>query len=316
MTRYIVKRLLIAVPSLLGITLFNYLLMSLAPGTPLDMMMGPRVSQAAVELRAQQLGLDQPVYIQYFSWLREILRGNLGYSITARQPVADMIASHIGPTLLLMGTSLTIGLLIAVPVGVYSATHQYSPGDYTAVSLSFLGTSIPNFFFAMILVYVFTVKLGWLPSSGMRTLGASSGITDLLRHMAMPVTVLSLFTAGWNVRYIRSAMLEILQQDYLRTARAKGVKPFWVINRHAMRNALLPVVTVVGLQIPTLFSGAVVVEQVFSWPGLGLLTMTAISTRDYPTIMGVSLLSGVIVLLCNLFIDILYAVVDPTIQYH
>lgn len=313
--RYFIKRILIAVPVLIGITVIDYALMSMAPGSPLSMMMGPHVSQAAVDLRAEQLGLNQPVILQYFSWLKELVHGNLGYSITTHQPVAEMVAKHLGPTVLLMGVSLLIGLLIAIPIGVYSATHQYSAGDYTAVTLSFFGTSIPNFFLAMILVFLFTVKLNLLPSSGMTTLGMGGGAMDIIRHMVLPVLVLSTFMAGWNVRYIRSAMLEILQQDYLRTARAKGLREFWVINRHAMRNALIPIVTVIGLQIPAIFSGAVVVEQVFSWPGLGLMTMTAITTRDYPTIMAVSLLSAVIVLLSNLITDLLYAVVDPTIQY-
>lgn len=315
MIRYFIKRIFIAIPVLIGITVIDYALMSMAPGTPLSMMMGPRVSQAAVDLRAEQLGLNQPIFLQYFSWLKELLHGNLGYSITTHQPVAEMVAKHLGPTVLLMGVSLLIGLLIAIPIGIYSATHQYSAGDYTAVTLSFLGTSIPNFFLAMILVFLFTVKLNLLPSSGMTTLGMGGGALDIIRHMILPVLVLSTFMAGWNVRYIRSSMLEILQQDYLRTARAKGLREFWVIHKHAMRNALIPIVTVIGLQIPAIFSGAVVVEQVFSWPGLGLMTMTAITTRDYPTIMAVSLLSAVIVLLSNLLTDLLYAVVDPTIQY-
>lgn len=313
--RYILKRVLIAIPVLIGITLLEYLLMSLAPGTPLDMMRGPRVSEAAIANRAAQLGLDKPAYLQYFYWLKQILSGNLGYSITSHQPVADLVSSHIGPTLLLMGTSMLLGLLIALPVGVYSAVHQNTLRDYTATALSFLGTSIPNFFLSMVLVFLFTVKLRWLPSSGMTTLGAGGGAADVLAHMAMPVVVLATYMAGFNARYIRSSMLEILQQDYLRTAYAKGVKRFFVINKHAMRNALVPIVTIVGMQIPMLFGGAVVVEQIFSWLGLGLLTMTAITSRDYPTIMAVSLLSAVIVLASNLLTDILYVVVDPTIQY-
>jgi len=315
MTRYIIKRILIAIPVLIGITILDYLLMSLAPGTPLQMMQGPHVSQAAVDIRAAQLGLNQPVYMQYFHWISEILHGNFGYSITTHLPVADMIASHIGPTLLLMGTSMVLGLMLAVPVGVYSATHQYSKGDYTALTLSFLGTSIPGFFFSMILIFIFTIKLNWLPSSGMSTLGMGGGALDIILHLAMPVTVLATAMAGWNVRYIRSSMLEILQQDYLRTAYAKGVKRFFVINKHAMRNALVPIVTIIGMQIPALLGGAVIIEQVFSWPGLGLLTMSAITSRDYPTIMAVSLLSAVLVLASNLITDILYAIVDPTIQY-
>lgn len=313
MMRYIAKRILIAIPVLIGITLLDYVIMCLA-GSPLAMMQGPRVSQAAVEARAIQLGLNQPIYIQYFAWLSQLLRGNWGYSTKTFQPVYEMISSNLGPTLLLMGTSMLLGFLVAVPLGVYSATHQYKKGDYAAVTVSFLGTSIPSFFLSLILVYLFTIRLGWLPSSGMTTLGAEPNTWDVLRHMVMPVIVLTASIAGSNIRYIRSSVLEILQQDYLRTARAKGIGRFLTINKHAMRNALLPIVTVIGMEIPMLIGGAVIIEQVFSWPGLGLLTMTAIMNRDYPVIMGVSLLSAVIVLAGNLVTDILYAVVDPTIQ--
>ena len=313
MMRYIAKRILIAIPVLIGITLLDYVIMCLA-GSPLAMMQGPRVSQAAVEARAIQLGLDQPIYIQYFTWLTQLLRGNWGYSTKTFLPVYGMISANLGPTLLLMGTSMLLGFLVAVPLGVYSATHQYKKGDYAAVTFSFLGTSIPSFFLSLILVYLFTIQLGWLPSGGMTTLGAAPSVWDVVRHMVMPVIVLTASIAGSNIRYIRSSVLEILQQDYLRTARAKGIGRFLTINKHAMRNALLPIVTVIGMEIPMLIGGAVIVEQVFSWPGLGLLTMTAIMNRDYPVIMGVSLLSAVIVLAGNLLTDILYAVVDPTIQ--
>lgn len=313
MTRYIAKRILIAIPVLIGITLLDYVIMCLA-GSPLAMMQGPRVSQAAVDARAIHLGLNQPIYIQYFTWLGQLLRGNWGYSTKTFLPVYEMISANLGPTLLLMGTSMLLGFLAAVPLGVYSATHQYKKGDYAAVTFSFLGTSIPSFFLSLILVYLFTIRLGWLPSGGMTTLGAAPDIWDVIRHMVMPVIVLTASIAGSNIRYIRSSVLEILQQDYLRTARAKGIGRFLTINKHAMRNALLPIVTVIGMEIPMLIGGAVIVEQVFSWPGLGLLTMTAIMNRDYPVIMGVSLLSAVIVLAGNLLTDILYAVVDPTIQ--
>ena len=313
MIRYIIKRLLIAIPVLIGITLLDYLIMSLA-GSPLAMMQGPRISQAAVQARAVQLGLGQPIFTQYFTWLGQLLQGNWGYSIKTFRPVWEMISQNLAPTLLLMGVSLILGFAIAIPLGVYSATHQYGKGDYTAVTLSFLGTSIPSFFLSLILVYVFTVRLGWLPSSGMTTLGADGGFWDVLRHMLLPTLVLTASLAGSNLRYIRSSVLEILQKDYLRTATAKGIGRRRVINKHAMRNALLPIITVIGMEIPMLIGGAVVVEQVFSWPGLGLLTMTAIMNRDYPVIMGVSLLSAVIVLAGNLITDILYAVVDPTIQ--
>ncbi len=313
MGKYILKRILIAIPVLIGITMIDYGIMCLA-GSPLEMLQGPRISEAAVEAKAVALGLDKPVYIQYFVWLGQLLQGNMGYSIKSYQAVSAMIGSHLGPTLLLMGVSLVVGLLIAVPAGIYSAVHQYSAGDYTAVTFSFLGSSIPSFFLALLLIYLFTVKLGWLPSSGMSTLGTSGSFLDVARHMVMPVIVLAASIAGRNIRYIRSAMLEILQQDYLRTARAKGIGRFWVINKHALRNALVPIVTVVGMEIPVLFGGAVIVEQVFSWPGLGLMTMSAITSRDYPVIMGVCLLSAVVVLIANLVTDILYALADPTIQ--
>ena len=313
MSKYIIKRILIAIPVLIGITVIDYGIMCLA-GSPLEMLQGPRVSEAAVEAKAIALGLDKPFYIQYFVWLGQLLQGNMGYSIKSFQSVSGMIGSHLGPTLLLMGVSLLTGLLIAIPAGIYSAVHQYSAGDYGLVTFSFLGSSIPGFFLSLLLVFVFTVKLGWLPSSGMSTLGTAGSFGDVARHMVMPVTVLAISIAGRNIRYIRSAMLEILQQDYLRTARAKGIGRFLVINKHALRNAMVPIVTVIGMEIPVLFGGAVIVEQVFSWPGLGLMTMSAISGRDYPVIMGVCLLSAVVVLAANLITDILYALVDPAIQ--
>lgn len=313
MGKYIVKRILIAIPVLIGITIIDYAIMCMA-GSPLEMIQGPRVSEAAVEAKAIALGLDKPFYVQYFVWLGQLLQGNMGYSIKSSQAVSAMIGSHLGPTLLLMGTSLIVGLLIAIPAGIYSAVHQYSAGDYAAVTFSFFGSSIPSFFLALLLIFLFTVKLNWLPSGGMTTLGTDGGFADVVKHMIMPVIVLAISIAGRNIRYIRSAVLEILQQDYLRTARAKGIGRFVVINKHALRNALVPIVTVIGMEIPVLFGGAVIVEQVFSWPGLGLMTMSAITARDYPVIMGVCLLSAVVVLAANLITDILYALVDPTIQ--
>ena len=313
MSKYIIRRILIAVPVLIGITVIDYAIMCLA-GSPLEMLQGPRISEAAVEAKKIALGLDQPFYVQYFVWLGQLLRGNMGYSLKTYQPVADMIGSHLGPTLLLMGVSLLVSLLMAVPAGIYSAVHQYSKGDYTVVTLSFLGSSVPGLFLSLLLIFLFTVKLGWFPSGGMTTLGTDGGAADVAAHMVMPVLVLAFSMAGTNIRYIRSAVLEILQQDYLRTARAKGIGRFRVINKHALRNALIPIVTVIGMEIPVLFGGQVIIEQVFSWPGLGLMTMNAITNRDYPVIMDDCLLSAVVVLAANLLTDILYALVDPTIQ--
>ena len=313
MGKYILKRILIAIPVLIGITIIDYGIMCMA-GSPLAMLQGPRVSETALEAKKIALGLDKPFYVQYFVWLGQLLHGNMGYSVKSYQSVSSMIGSHLGPTLLLMGVSLIISLLIAIPAGIYSAIHQYSKGDYTVVTLSFLGSSVPGFFLSLLLIYIFTVKLGILPSSGMSTLGAKSSVSDVAKHMVMPVIVLAASMAGSNIRYIRSAVLEILQQDYLRTAWAKGIGRFKVIYKHALRNALVPIVTVIGMEIPVLFGGAIIIEQVFSWPGLGLMTMSAISNRDYPVIMGVCLLSAVVVLAGNLVTDILYALVDPTIQ--
>ena len=260
------------------------------------------------------MGLDQPFYVQYWIWLKQLLQGNLGYSMKSYQPVAGMIGEHIGPTLLLMGSSFLLGLLIALPAGVYSATHQYTKRDYAVVTASFVGTAVPSFFLALLLLYVFHVQLGWFPRDGMVTLGGDGGFWDVLHHLILPMTVLAIGMAGTNIRYIRSAVLEILGKDYLRTAKAKGIGRRKVIVRHALRNALVTVVTIFGMQLPMLLGGAVIVEKIFNWPGLGLMTMSAINARDYPVIMGVCLLSAVTVLVGNLLTDILYAVVDPTIR--
>ena len=314
MGKYILKKVLLMGPGLLGITLIDYGIMSLA-GNPLQMMIGPRSSADALALRASQWGLDQPFLVQYLNWLTELFHGNLGYSYKSYQPVASLIGGSMGSTLLLMGVSLAVGLLIAAPAGIYSALHRYQKRDYAVVTASFLGSSIPSFFLALMLIYVFTIRLGWLPSGGMVTAGTGGDAADVARHMVMPVAVLALSVAGGNIRYIRSAMLEILDMDYLRTATAKGIGRFRVVGKHALRNALLPIVTVIGMQIPTLFGGAVIVEQLFAWPGLGLVAMNAILARDYPVIMGVCLLSAVVVQLANLLTDIVYALVDPTIKY-
>ncbi|MGL6217446.1 MAG: ABC transporter permease [Lacrimispora sphenoides] len=314
MLKYIIKRILIAIPVLIGITVIDFLIMTMV-GSPLELLQGPRVSEAAIETKRIALGLNKPVYVQYWIWLTNLLQGNMGYSMKSFQPVSQMIKTYIGPTLLLMSVSLFVSMLIAVPAGIYSAVHKYTPQDYTVVTLSFLGSSVPSFFLALVLIYFFTVRLGWLPSSGMYTLGAQKSAIDVLRHMIMPVIVLATSMAGTNIRYIRSAMLEILRMDYLRTARAKGIGRFLVINKHALRNALIPVITVFGMHIPILFGGAIIIEQVFSWPGLGMMTMSAIISRDYPVIMGVCLMSAIVVLVANLLTDIIYALVDPTITY-
>lgn len=316
MFHYIMRRILIAIPVLLGVTIINFIIMKMAPGNPVDMLISPQIPPEALEAKRIELGLNAPAYIQYWNWLKMLLQGDLGYSMVTYQPVGQMIVSKLGPTLLLMGISLVAGIAIAIPLGIISATKQYSKLDYTAVTGSFLGISIPSFFLALGLIYVFSIWLKILPSSGMKSLGGGGGVGDLILHLIMPVVVLTASVAGRNIRYVRSSMLEILGQDYLRTARAKGLIESKVINKHAMRNALIPIITVLGLEIPIIFGGAVVIEQIFSWPGIGQLTMTSIMSRDYSTIMGLNLMAAVIVLSANLLTDIVYALVDPRIKFN
>ena len=314
MGKYIIKRILIAIVVLFGITVIDFALMQLI-GDPIEIMAGgPRVSEEILAIRAEQMGLNKPVYLQYFSWLNQILHGNFGYSYKSYQSVSTMILSHLGPTLILMGSALLLSLVISVTVGIYSAVHQHTKRDYGIVTLAFLGQSIPPFFLALLLIYIFSVKLGVLPSSGMRELGsAGSGVQ--IAYLILPMVVLALGMAGRNIRYIRSSMLEILSKDYLRTAKGKGIGRFLTIYKHALRNALIPIITVIGMEIPGLFGGSIIIEQVFSWPGLGMMTMSAIISRDYAVIMAMCLLSGVVVLVSNLVVDILYAVADPSVQY-
>lgn len=316
MYNYIARRILIAIPIVLGITLFNFMVINLAPGSPLDLMIDPKLTADVIAVKKHAMGLDAPVYQQYVTWLGNLLQGNLGYSLTSFRPVSQMIGERVVPTLLLMGTSLALGLLIAVPIGVLSATKQYSWLDYVTTGGAFLGISIPNFFLGLGLIYVFSISLKLLPSSGMVTLGSDGGIKDIAAHMILPCSVLTVNIVGRLVRYVRAAMLDTLEQDYLRTATAKGVHKFQRIWVHGFRNALLPVITVIGLEIPTLLGGAVVTEQIFGWPGIGRLTMDSILTRDYPTLMGLNLIAAVMVLAANLFTDIMYAAADPRIKYH
>ncbi|GIO38653.1 peptide ABC transporter permease [Paenibacillus antibioticophila] len=315
MLKFILRRILLAIPVLIGITLFNFFIINLAPGNPVEMFINPSMSQTDIELRKEQLGINDPIAIQYFRWLVNLLHGDFGYSYSSFEPVAKMVSSRIGPTFLLMGSSLLIAYLVAVPIGILSARKQYSWLDYTATSFSFLGVSIPNFILGLVGIYVFSLTLKWLPTSGMYTLGKNETIGDLLLHMIMPACILATASAGSMVRYVRSSVLEVLGQDYLRTARAKGISEFVVMNRHALRNAMIPIITVVGLDVPLLFGGAVVTEQVFGWPGMGQLMIQSIGSRDYPTLMAINLIAAVAVLLANLLTDIAYAVADPSIKY-
>jgi peptide/nickel transport system permease protein len=316
MFQYIIRRLLIAIPVLLGVTIFNFFIINLAPGNPVDMFVNPNMSVADIEAKKEALGLNDPLWEQYGNWMGNMLQGDFGYSFATYEPVLDNIAARIGPTLLLMGTALIIAYLIAIPVGILSATKQYSFIDYLTTTFSFFGISIPNFFLGLGAIYVFGIVFPIFPTGGMNTLGSSGGFVDTVMHLVLPAMVLGTAIAGSMVRYVRSSMLEVLGQDYLRTARAKGLREFFVNNKHALRNALIPIVTIIGLEIPLLIGGAVVTEQIFQWPGLGQLTIQSIGSRDYPMLMALNFIAAFTVLFSNLLTDLMYSVVDPRIKYN
>jgi peptide/nickel transport system permease protein len=316
MFQYIIRRILVAIPVLIGVTIFNFFIINLAPGNPVDMFVNPNMSEADKEAKKEALGLNDPLWEQYGRWMGNLLQGDFGYSFASYEPVMNNIVDRMGPTLLLMGAALIIAYLIAIPVGILSATRQYSFIDYLTTSVSFLGISIPNFFLGLGAIYVFSIVFKIFPTGGMNTLGSSGGFMDTFMHLILPATVLGTAIAGNMVRYVRSSMLEVMGQDYLRTARAKGLREFVINNKHALRNALIPIVTVIGLDIPMLIGGAVVTEQIFQWPGLGQLTIQSIGSRDYPTLMALNFLAAFTVLFSNLLTDVMYSVVDPRIKYN
>jgi peptide/nickel transport system permease protein len=318
MYRWLIRRVLICVPVLLGITVLSFVFVRLAPGDPVRMMVNPEYMAGGTEdfiaQRRAELGLDQPLPVQYVAWLGEVARGNLGYSFFDRRPVGDILKERIWPTSVLMGSALLLALVVGIPIGLLAAIRQYSLLDYTSAALSLATISTPSFFLGLAAIYIFSLKLNLLPTSGMFSAGAPRSIGDDLDHLILPAAILGLNLAGPFVRYARSSLLEVIRQDYLTTARAKGLRGTRVIVEHAVPNALIPLITVIGIQIPALFAGAVVVEQIFSWPGMGQLALASITQRDYPVLMGFTMLIAVLVLLCNLLADVAYAVVDPRIR--
>ncbi len=316
MTRYIVHRLLQIVPLTFGITIVLFAVIQAAPGGPEAALLESDrfIDPAAIEAYRARLGVDQPVPVQYVRWLAGALGGDLGVSFSTTRPVAEMIAERLPATLELMGASFLIAALLAFALGVLSAVRQYSWFDHLGTGLSFVGIAMPVFWFALILQLVFGVWLGWLPVAGTRTVGASS-LGDHLLHLVLPATVLSFrYVAGWS-RYLRSSMLGVLTADYVRTARAKGLPERWVIGGHALRNAMIPVVSVMALNLAGLFSGAVITETIFAWPGIGRMFVQAMFARDYPLLMGILLLGSLMVVVFNLVADVVYGLLDPRIRY-
>jgi len=312
---FLLKRLLGAVPLLLAISLLLFIIVHLAPGGPLDVYVdNPSVTPEALRQLRIGYGLDRPLPVQYLLWLKSMFEGAWGYSIRTGRPVTQEIAERLPATLLLGGTALALSLAIALPVGVLTAALRRSGVDRVLTFLSFSGISIPVFWLALMLQLLLSIKWGWLPAAGYETIGAS-GVRDRLAHLVMPALVLSLATiASWS-RFLRSSLIDVLGQDYIRTAFAKGHGFAGVILRHALRNALIPVVTVISLDLASVISGAVITETVFAWPGIGRLFVESMDGRDYPVLMGLMMLGSVALILANLVADVVYAAIDPRIRY-
>lgn len=313
MIGFLIRRLGQSLLLLLIVSMIGFAILHLAPGGPLSQFAaGGDMTQADLDRIAEQLGLNRPLPIQYVEWLWRMLSGDWGRSYRDQQPVIHVIASHLGATLELMLTSTLIAMAIGAWVGILGAIKRYSLFDALATVGAMVALSIPTFWFGLVVIYVFSVGLGWLPAGNRYTVGDGS-LLNQLHHLIGPCIVLALVsTAVWS-RYMRSSMLDVVNQDYIRTARAKGVPERQILLRHALRNALLPMITITGLHVPTLLSGALVTETVFTWPGMGRLFLDSISYRDYPVVMGILMFSAVLVLLGSLIADLLYGVADPRI---
>jgi peptide/nickel transport system permease protein len=314
--RYILKRLLYAIPVFLGITFVIYTLINLAPGGPLSVLAASgEMSLSDLEALKISMGLDKPIVIRYFIWLGDLLHGDFGISYRTSQEVSLMISQRIMPSLMLTGTGILAAMLVGVPLGIISAYKPNSVWDHISTFISFIGASVPNFFLSLLLIYVLAVKLKWFPTSGMQSSGMSGNLLDLLHHLALPAFVCGIQPIGNYIKQTRSSVLEVLNEEYIKTARSKGLTNVVIVLKHAFRNALIPIVTTISLSIPFLIGGAVVTEQIFAWPGIGSLMITAITSRDYPVIMGVAVLICGVVLVANLILDLIYAALDPRIKF-
>jgi peptide/nickel transport system permease protein len=318
MTTYVIRRLLVAIPTLFGITVLAFFALSLAPGDPITALIDPellaRMTQEQLAELRRQLGLDQPLPVRYLVWLGDILSGDLGYSVVNRRLVGDEITARLGPTLLLMGVSALFGIPIGIALGIIAAVRQYSTADYLSTGFSMLFIAVPGFVVGLVLIYLFGANLKVLPTSGMTTLGRPFDPVDLARHMIMPVALLGLAMAAQVARYTRTALIEVMGSEYITTARAKGLRPWRVLRRHGLRNALIPIITVIGLILPDLVAGAVITEALFGWPGMGQLAVKAAAGRDAALMMGVILVVATSVLVANLVTDIGYAFADPRVR--
>jgi peptide/nickel transport system permease protein len=317
MQKYLLRRLLISIPVFFAITAIIFALIEIAPGDITDYFIRPELNMTdeAEEAIRARFGLDQPPVVRYFNWMLNVFQGDLGYRFTNGQPVAATISQRLSATVLLAGTALAIGAVIGVSLGIFTALRQYSLWDFSLTSLSFLGISIPSFVAGIIFLYVFSIQLGWFPSGGMRPVDQEPTLLTTIRHLVLPACVLSLAPIANFMRYTRFAMLEVIRADYVRTARGKGMTERRITWGHSFPNALLPVITLLGLSLPTLVVGAVFTETIFSWPGMGTLYLEAVNGRDVPLLMGMNLVIALVVLAANLLTDLAYALADPRIRY-
>lgn len=313
MISYILKRLLWVVPVLLGVSLIVFIGVRLAPGDPAQLLLGSYATEASLEQLRTQLGLDGPIILQYFFWLSDIIHGDFGRSITHHEDVLSLVLIKLIPTMYLAIGSLVIAIPLGLAMGITSAVKHNTWIDRTLMLFPLAGISLPIFWLGILLILLFSQALGWFPSSGMYS-PTDGGFIDLLKHLVLPSITLSLVPSSVIARMMRSSMLEVIRQDYIRTARAKGCQPWQIIFQHAVKNSFIPVVTVMGMQVGYVIGGAVVVETVFSWPGVGHMLMQAILTRDFPLVIGGSLVLAFIFVFTNLIIDILYGVIDPRIE--
>ncbi|RDU37047.1 ABC transporter permease [Neobacillus piezotolerans] len=320
MYKYIIRRILIFIPMLIALTIIVFGLIKAAPGDPLTgRLMNPDIDPEVFERQREALGLNDPVPVQYFHWLTNVVQGDFGESFIYRgRDVSALIGDRLANTFYLGIFTLFITIIVSIPIGIYSARNPYSPFDYAATTFGFFGLAVPNFFFGLVAIYLFSIKLGWLPSHGSVSQPGLEGFElfkDKLSHLILPGLTLGLGGTASYMRFMRSEVLDVLSSDYIRTARAKGMTEQNVLYKHTLRNALIPIITLLGFEIGALLSGAVITEGVFQYQGIGTLFINSIGNRDYPVIMAINLLLGFTILVGNLLADIFYSIVDPRIRY-
>jgi peptide/nickel transport system permease protein len=313
--QFIVKRLLQAIPLLIGVSIIGFAMMHLAPGGPLAVYtLNPTITAQDIERIKHVFGLDQPIYIQYLKWAAGMFTGNWGNTFFGGRPVLDVILERMPATFLLMGSGMSLAIIVGMLIGILGAVKRYSVFDYLATTGAMVALSFPTFWFGLMTIFIFALKLGWLPSGGMYTLGGEEDILDLLRHLILPTVVLALvLVAQWS-RYTRSSFLEVIHQDYIRTAKSKGLSGRRVLFGHAFPNAVAPLIALVGIQLPWLFSGALVTETIFGWPGMGRLFVDSLTMKEYPVLMGMVMITAIAVIIGNLLADIINALIDPRIR--